>query len=368
MRNFKLTLLSLLVCCAAFAKNDESSILTKGDDKLSLQGVAEIEIPEKCFKEKIKITLSKTSTQETMEDYNITHEGKDRIPYEIRINTGKIPPSCAFKLKMNVPAEFTKKSADKNAEPALLGQEFIRNDSETYDTFQTVTADFNTKQESLSADISTKLFTNERTKDNTYEAILLVSQDEKFTPPQQDILPLSESNISISTFIIPDAQFERQDFTAATTADEKRNDLPVTFHRIAAGKGTILALRMFDPMDTNTVDDELFEKITIWSEQFKPGTYSFGKDKLTAYYTRGASAWSKTQCGYVLDNGSLTISEGKDGKMQIAISTEVKCDQAPKKISKSYTAKKISVKQITPWIGKKGEHIYDETYIKPGAM
>ncbi|QLY24003.1 hypothetical protein [Bdellovibrio sp. KM01] len=373
MRTSTLMLLfATLVGVTSLAAADESAVTTKGDDKLSIPGVADVEIPENCFKEKTKVTLNKTALKETVEDFSSIYEGKDRIPYEIRINTGKTQPTCAFKLKMTVPTDFTKKSTDKNAEPALYGQEFTHTETEIYDIFQIVTADFDAKKETLSGEISPKLFTNERTNDKSYEAIVVISQDVKFTPPQQDILPLQKSEIFNDAYIVADAQFERDDFNSANPSDEKRNDIPVAFHRIKGGKGTIIALRMFDPGDTDATDDELFEKITISMEQLKPGTYIFGKDKIKAYYSRGGSAWPNAQCGYILDNGTLTIADTKDGRTAISISTEVKCNNlAPKgpfKILKLYTAKKITAKEVTPWIGKKGEHIYDETYIRKGAM
>ncbi|WP_413293638.1 hypothetical protein ACLSU7_00905 [Bdellovibrio sp. HCB185ZH] len=368
----RLLLLATFMCVPGFAASDEVSVTTKGHDKLTIPGIAEVEIPEKCFKDKTKITLNKTALKEAIEDFNAHYEGKERVPYEVRINTGKTLPECAFKLKMTVPAEFSKKTKDKNAEPALYGQEFTRTETETYDIFQVVTADFDAKKETLSGEISPKLFTKERTKDDTYEAVFVISQDLKFTPPQEDILPLPKSEITNDAFIIANAQFDREDFAAANPLDEKRIDLPVAFHRIKSGKGTIIALRMFDPMDTTTADDETFEKVTIWMEQWKPGTYTFGKDKMTAFYARGGSAWPKAECGYVLDNGTLSITEGRDGKTEITISTEVKCNNPLQKgnfrISKTFAAKKITAKEITPWIGKKGEHIYDETYIRRGAM
>lgn len=365
-------LFATLIGVTSFAASDESAVTTKGNDKLGIPGVAEVEIPENCFKEKTKVILSKTALQEATDDFNAHYEEKERVPYEVRINTGKTLPTCAFKFRMNVPTDFTKKTTEKNGEPALYGQEFTRTGLETYDTFQVVTADFDAKKEILSGDISPKLFTNERTKDGTYEAVFIISQDLKFTPPSEDILPLPKSEVASDAYIIADAQFEREDFSSANALDKKRKDLPVAFHRIKSGNGTIIALRMFDPVDTTTADDELFEKVTIWMEQLKPGSYTFGKDKMKAYYSRGGSAWPKAECGYVLDNGTLKISEGKNGKSQITISTEAKCNNPFQKgnfrISKTYTAKNITVKEVTPWIGKKGEHIYDETYIRRGAM
>lgn len=365
-------LFATLLSVSSFATTDESAVTTKGDDKLSVPGVAEVEIPEKCFKEKTKVALQKTALKDTVEDFSSIYEGKARVPYEIRINTGKNLPACAFKLKMNVPADFTKKSTEKNAEPALYGQEFTRTETEVYDYFQIMTADFDAKKGTLYGEISPKLFTNERSSDGTYEAIILISQDVKFTPPQQDILPLPKPETFNDAYIIADAQLERDDFSSANPLDEKRNDIPVAFHRIKGGKGTVIAFRRFDPGDTTATDDETFEKITISMEQLKPGTYIFGKDKMKAYYTRGGSAWPQGHCGYIIDNGTFTMSEAKDGKTAVSITTEVKCNGPAQKetfkIVKMSTAKKITVKEVTPWIGKKGEHIYDETYIKKGTM
>lgn len=116
------------------------------------------------------------------------------------------------------------------------------------------------------------------------------------------------------------------------------------------------------------LDDEIFKKITIWIPELKEGTYPFAEGKIVAYFTKGGSAWPETSCGGVILNGILEIYEVTNGAAKIRISSNVNCThkngrgQQQVEIDETYKLSNLDFEDISPWIGKKGDHVYRETY------
>lgn len=144
-------------------------------------------------------------------------------------------------------------------------------------------------------------------------------------------------------------------------------------HRLKEGKGIIFGYRLYSNGSLTTIDDEHFEKLTIWlsGNEIKQETkYRFeDSDKVIAVYTDGGSAWPRNACAGYLKTGSVTIRpDGKSYKITVDGTMEPKgvktlgdwCKAKP--IKKHFLAKEIKQKNLSYWLGKASDHPYKETY------
>lgn len=185
------------------------------------------------------------------------------------------------------------------------------------------------------------------------------------------------------TFFVNNTQFERTNFSDITPKykliesgkyDELK-DTTIMFsvqnHRITQGEGDILAWRLFSDRMPLVMDDEQFEKLTIWIRNVSIGKLSIGdSNQVIAYYTRGGSAWPDAGCGAELKNGIIDISEKADNSITLHLQSNITCTNPNRpnkkaetfKLNENYKFKKFNFSELTPWHGLKGKHIYDETY------
>jgi hypothetical protein len=149
----------------------------------------------------------------------------------------------------------------------------------------------------------------------------------------------------------------------------------VTGHRIAAGQGTVLAFRSFAPGSPFVVDQAGFFKITIYvpvatlSEGMELRVP--GSDGALAFYSNGSSNFPGSGgCFGYASAGSIKVLKISQpdvtvrADLQFALSGPLGAalsDCEDKKVQSTYIARQVRLEEITPWQGKPGQHIYDET-------
>lgn len=157
------------------------------------------------------------------------------------------------------------------------------------------------------------------------------------------------------------------------TYDDK--EFVVTGHRIAQGRGTVLAFRSYDPGNPLIADQAGFFKITVYVPTTSlKGGQEFpvpGPDGALAFYSTGSSNFpgSGGCFGYasegsmrVLETSATTVTVKADlhfrlsGPAGTALS-----DCADKRIEATYKAQARRVEELTPWQGAAGQNIYEET-------
>lgn len=171
--------------------------------------------------------------------------------------------------------------------------------------------------------------------------------------------------------ILPDNTYELED---KLTKYKVLHDNPsVYIHRIKQGKGVVLAYRWYSNGDIFAIDDEKFEKITIWLSNAvlqNNMKVTFGDtSRIIGVYTKGSSAWPQAACSGYITSGELIINRSVSG-YRVNISGQLLPTPSsisgkwcsPQKIDKEFIAKKIEHVNITTWLGKPGKHPYDETY------
>jgi len=148
-------------------------------------------------------------------------------------------------------------------------------------------------------------------------------------------------------------------------------DLPVFAHRISAGHGTVFGFRWFSNGNVIAIDDEGYEKLSLW---FKQGVsegkshFDLSNGEVVAVYTKGGSAWPRSACFGSITNGAVDV-ERRDDVIYVDISggfipsiraDSEWCKSFPLRIE--YRAERLELSEITPWLGRQSDHVYDETY------
>ncbi|SOD50587.1 hypothetical protein SAMN06296416_101196 [Pseudoxanthomonas wuyuanensis] len=174
--------------------------------------------------------------------------------------------------------------------------------------------------------------------------------------------------IQNAVFAVP-AYLSKLDALPEKDAAPNRTSMGLFAHRLAAGTGTIFAYRFYSPGRLLTVDDEAFEKVTIWFDQPLPVTGTTPiSDSVVVVHTKGGSAWPQSACSGVMTSGSIQVSPNGDA-FDVSISGDLIqagsrnpqwCNQQYLEIS--FKATEISLASLTPWLGRAGDHPYAESH------
>lgn len=177
----------------------------------------------------------------------------------------------------------------------------------------------------------------------------------------------------LDTFLIKGATFQYKNFQNLRETFDNCKDIcsgplfQVQLHRLALGSGVIFAIREYNA-GTIAIDDEGFKKITIWIPELKLGTYKFNENYIKGYFTAGGSAWPDNSCGSEIKEGALNILKIEGDNTQIQIRAKFVCrsknGRSEKEISldNKYDLTELGFNDISPWIGKNSDSIYEETY------
>jgi len=159
--------------------------------------------------------------------------------------------------------------------------------------------------------------------------------------------------------------------------DSSRSDTQqfyaVHAHRISKGEGTVLGYRRFSTGDVLAIDDETYEKVTIWLRDPLPSDSSrialSNSSKVIGVYTAGGSAWPMRACGGLLRDGTVSTTDTAFGyQVEVHAKIEPVADVASSRpclqtrVDLSFTAHKVAFDDLNPWLGAAAEHPYGETY------
>ncbi len=159
------------------------------------------------------------------------------------------------------------------------------------------------------------------------------------------------------------------DARAENEAVLDRSSMGLFAHRLAPGQGTIVAHRFYSPGGALTIDDEVFEKLTIWFKSSRPESGAIDIDSsVVVVHTKGGSAWPQSACSGVIESGQIRIT-AKGSAFQVVITGDIVqsgnrhpawCTQDS--IDISFTASERPFASLTPWLGTAGDHPYEESY------
>ena len=147
----------------------------------------------------------------------------------------------------------------------------------------------------------------------------------------------------------------------------------VYVHNIKHGEGTILGYRWYSSGDVGTIDDEGFEKITIWladNPVYSSEDYILSdSNKVKVAYSRGGSSWPDYACSGYINNGNLKVQKnGSNLMVYISGYITPKGTMADiswcsnKKYELEFTASIIEHSDLNPWLGLMPEHVFNATY------
>jgi hypothetical protein len=172
----------------------------------------------------------------------------------------------------------------------------------------------------------------------------------------------------------PEYLYELENRLAKEDAYRVLDETPSVYaHRLKRGGGTILAYRWFSRGGSYVMDDERFEKITIWLPELpseRVSTFDISdRTSVIVVYTKGASAWPDIACSGYLNAGQLIVRrKGKrlvvtvEGTLQplAVLAFANPCNS--RTIENEFHATEIDHHELTTWLGKPGSHPYYETY------
>ncbi len=160
---------------------------------------------------------------------------------------------------------------------------------------------------------------------------------------------------------------------AAPSPSDDDDRLPVRGHRIVSGSGTVIAYRAWSPGSLLAIDDEHFEKLTLFLPDAPPASaveYQVGGPSgIVLEYTVGGSAWPKHACFGSARSGTLHLRPGWFGRLDVDVQFEpqlqsvIRLRSCPSEVvHRSFSAVHASTSSLTPWLGSPGPHAYSETY------
>jgi hypothetical protein len=169
-----------------------------------------------------------------------------------------------------------------------------------------------------------------------------------------------------------DPEFLR-DESAPDGASGQSERFAVGAHRLARGTGTIYAWRRFSDEGPQVIDEEVYEKLTIWTRRPVPtGPLRIGLDdprQVLVVYGSGGSAWPNAGCVGFVRQGSLRLVPAGAGHVVLVQGTLEPvpwgsrlepCRARP--FRQRFRAAPMRFEDLTPWLGRAAPHPYDETY------
>lgn len=183
--------------------------------------------------------------------------------------------------------------------------------------------------------------------------------------PQHDAFRLTSAQFADPAFL--------RDESAPDHAASRDDRFAVGAHRLAPGTGTIYAWRRFTDEGPHVVDEETYEKLTIWTRQpVATGSLRIGLDdpgQVLVVYASGGSAWPSAGCAGFVRRGSVSLVPKGNGHLVTLRGTLEPvpwgsrlepCQARP--FQRRFWAAPARFEDLTPWLGRAAPHPYDETY------
>lgn len=144
---------------------------------LSLAGIAVVTIPAKAFTKPTKVELVLSRTQSATDDYFVSTPifagVGPRLPFEIRIRSGKETTKLPMQLSVTLPANFAKAKTIRTS-PKGFGEVYFSGENEVLDQFESLKTTHDSAHNLTSIVVDPMVFTDTRERDSIQEAIVVV--------------------------------------------------------------------------------------------------------------------------------------------------------------------------------------------------
>jgi hypothetical protein len=143
---------------------------------ITLPHVATVEVPAASFATMTQIGLWTTANAITAADFDLTSQmfkAPMRAAREMRVNTGQVQPTNTLTVIANIPAEL-EAHLQANDEPRVFVQVLQGGGDEVLDSFELVDALYDATSKTLRFNLEPGMFTNRRSADETWEAVIVV--------------------------------------------------------------------------------------------------------------------------------------------------------------------------------------------------
>ncbi len=154
-----------------------TAVVSPGGGTVELGGVGTVTFPAGTFPSPRQVTLSATSALETQQ-LHISYGGwvpfTQSALWELRINSGDAPPETPVTVSLVVPSEFLD-SLPPDREPAVFALLVQGSELDLIESFAGVRSAFDSSSNRISIELRANVFTDQRTSDSTFEAIVVVA-------------------------------------------------------------------------------------------------------------------------------------------------------------------------------------------------
>lgn len=142
-------------------------------------------------------------------------------------------------------------------------------------------------------------------------------------------------------------------------------------HRIMDGAGTVLAYRWYSPDSRSIIDDEDFEKLSIFlpgNLTGQAGTISLADSAVAvAAYTRGGSAWPTAACYGYPEAGTLRYRRWPFGRVRVEVTATIVATSGRSNCARPFRKvlilRRRELASLSAWLGGcAADHVYAETY------
>ena len=150
-----------------------------------------------------------------------------------------------------------------------------------------------------------------------------------------------------------------------------RDTPPVYAHRVKTGSGIIIGYRWYSHGDLNTIDDEIYEKMTISlsaNSQLSQGKFKISRN-VRVISIRGGAAWPTSACIGEVTNGDVSIRK-LGGEIEVKVLGHFipipnrmsggYCEE--KQMDMTFVAKELNADELSTFQGRPADHPYGETY------
>ncbi len=154
-----------------------TAVVSPGGGTVELGGVGTVTFPAGAFRSPRQVTLSAASALETQQ-LHISYGGwvpfTQSALWELRINSGDAAPETPVTVSLVVPSEFLD-SLPPDRQPAVFALLVQGSELDLIDSFAGVRSAFDSSSNRIGIELRANVFTDLRTPDSTFEAIVVVA-------------------------------------------------------------------------------------------------------------------------------------------------------------------------------------------------
>ncbi len=157
--------------------NVATAVVPPGGGTVELVGVGTVTFPAGAFRSPRQVTLSATSALETQQlhtSYGGWVPFTQSAQWELRINSGDAPPETPVTVSLVVPSEFLD-SLPPDREPDVFTLAVQGSELDLIESFAGIRSAFDSSSNRISIELRANVFTDQRTSDSTFEAIVVVA-------------------------------------------------------------------------------------------------------------------------------------------------------------------------------------------------